>query len=151
MLCYRFQVSSFKFQGKPRTHSAMATFHSIEDIEAWQRARELTRQIYTVSNRGPFSKDFGLRDQLRRATVSIMSNIAEGYERSGTGEFVQFLAMAKGSVGEVVSHIYVAKDQGYLSREDFDRLFVLSTETARMIAGLMKYLRKSGIKGTKYK
>jgi len=129
----------------------MAVFQTIEEIEAWQRARELTRQIYAISNRGLFSKDFGLRDQIRRASVSIMSNIAEGYERSGTAEFVQFLAMAKGSVGEVISHIYVAKDQGYIARDDFDRLFPLATETARMIAGLMSYLRKSGIKGTKYK
>jgi four helix bundle protein len=129
----------------------MAAFKSVEDIEAWQRARELTRQIYTISNRGSFSKDFGLRDQIRRASVSIMSNIAEGYERSGTGEFVQFLAIAKGSVGEVVSHIYVAKDQGYVSKEDFDHVFTLSKQTARIISGLMSYLRKSGIKGTKYK
>ena len=129
----------------------MPAFKSVEEIDAWQRARELTRHIYTASNHGSFSKDFGLRDQIRRASVSIMSNIAEGYERSGTGEFVQFLAIAEGSVGEVVSHLYVAKDQGYVVKEDFDQLLALSKQTARIISGLMSYLRKSGIKGTKYK
>jgi four helix bundle protein len=81
----------------------VATFQTFEEIAAWQKARELTRQIYTVSHRGIFSKDFGLRDQIRRASVSIMSNIAEGFERSGTGEFTHFLAIAKGSAGEVRS------------------------------------------------
>jgi four helix bundle protein len=83
----------------------MATFQSFVEIEAWQKARILTSEIYAVSNRASFSKDFGLRDQIRRATVSIMANIAEGFERSGSGEFVHFLAVAKGSAGEVVSHL----------------------------------------------
>lgn len=74
----------------------MATFQSFEDIEAWQQARTLTRKIYDASGRGNFAKDFGLRDQIRRASVSIMSNIAEGFERGGKAEFIQFLAMAKG-------------------------------------------------------
>lgn len=95
--------------------------------------------------------DFTLRDQVRRASVSTMSNIAEGFERSGSGEFIQFLAIAKGSAGELRSQLYVALDQGYILQEDFDRLSVLATDTAKMVAGLMKYLRKSGVKGTKYK
>ena len=81
----------------------MATFQKFEDIEAWQRARELTREIYTASNENPFSKDFGLRDQVRKTSVSIMSNIAEGFERDGTKEFIQFLSVAKGSSGELRS------------------------------------------------
>ncbi|MBZ0169279.1 hypothetical protein MELA_00103 [Candidatus Methylomirabilis lanthanidiphila] len=129
----------------------MATFRSLEEIEVWQKARELTREVYTISNDGAFARDFALRDQIRRASVSIMSNIAEGFERSGTAEFVQFLAMAKGSAGEVVSHIYVAADQGYASKEDGDRLLGLANETSRMIGGLMTYLSRSGIRGTKYK
>ena len=129
----------------------MATFQRFEDIEAWQKARELTREIYTVSNRGPFSKDFGLRDQIRRASVSIMSNIAEGFERGGTKEFVQFLSVAKGSSGELRSQLYVALDQGYLKEEMFDRLLAAALETSRMISGLINYLRKSKMKGTKYK
>ncbi len=76
----------------------MATFQSFTETEAWQKARELAREVYQVSNRGPFSKDFGLRDQIRRAVVSALSNVAEGFERNGTAEFIQFLAVAKGSV-----------------------------------------------------
>lgn len=129
----------------------MAAFQNLEDIDAWQKSRELTRQIYTASNRGSFSKDFALRDQIRRATVSIMSNIAEGHERGGTGEFVQFLSIAKGSVGEVVSQLYVARDQDYISNDEFRQLHGLTKETGRLIGGLMQYLRKSGFKGTKYK
>ena len=129
----------------------MATFQKFEDIEAWQRARKLTREIYTVSNENPFSKDFGLRDQIRKASVSIMSNIAEGFERGGTKEFIQFLSIAKGSSGELRSQLYVALDRGYLKEEMFDRLLVTALETSRMISGLINYLRKSKMKGTKYK
>ena len=129
----------------------MATFQTFEEIESWQKARQLTRHIYAISGQGSFSRDFGLRDQIRRAAVSVMSNIAEGFERGGTAEFRQFLSIAKGSVGEVRSQLYVALDQGYMSSEIFNRLVALSTETGRMIGGLMNYLRKTKIKGTKYK
>ncbi len=104
-----------------------------------------------VSKEGAFSKDFGLRDQIRRASTSIMSNIAEGFERSGTGEFVRFLSMAKGSSGEVKSQLYVAADQRYLNEKNFDRLFASTTEVNKMIGGLMHYLCKSKIKGIKHK
>ena len=80
-----------------------------------------------------------------------MSNIAEGFERSGTGEFIQFLAIAKGSAGEMRSQLYIAFDQGYLDREEFARLSISASDMAKIIAGLMSYLRKSGVKGTKYK
>jgi four helix bundle protein len=129
----------------------MPSFKTFKDIAAWQQARELTRDIYAASNGGAFSKDFGLRDQIRRASVSFMANIAEGHERSGTGEFVQFLSMAKGSAGEVESHLYVAFDLGYLDKATFERLSSATAETGRMIGALMQYLRKSGIKGGKYK
>ncbi len=129
----------------------MPSFKTFKDIEAWQQARGLTQDIYAISSNGAFAKDFGLRDQIRRASVSIMSNIAEGHERSGTGEFVQFLSMAKGSAGEVESHLCVAFDLGYLDKSTFDRLSSATTETARLIGALMQYLRRSGIKGGKYK
>ena len=129
----------------------MATFKKFEEIECWKKARELTRRVYEVSGKGSFAKDFGLKDQIRRASVSIMSNIAEGHDRSGTGEFVQFLANAKGSAAEVRCQLYVAFDQGYINDNDFHELTDLATETGRMIAGLMTYLRGSGYKGTKYK
>ena len=92
-----------------------------------------------------------LRDQIRRASVSIMSNIAEGFERSGTAEFNQFLSTAKGSAGEVRCQLYVALDQHYLEHDLFDALSSLATEVSRMISGLMRYLCQSGIKGTKFK
>ena len=101
--------------------------------------------------RGSFARDFGLRDQMRRACVSILSNIAEGFERSGTGEFVQFLSAAKGSAGEVRAQLYVAVDRSYIDKERFRELSVLATEISRMISGLMAYLKQSGIRGTKYK
>jgi len=129
----------------------MSTFRSFEEIEAWQKARELTRRIYSVSNQGCFSKDFGLRNQICRASVSIVSNIAEGFERDGMGEFVQFLSIAKGSTGEVRAQLHVALDQNYIDKETFHQLLALTTETGRMIGGLMNYLRKAQIKGTKFK
>lgn len=129
----------------------MPTFQTFEDIEAWQKARILSKDIYRVSKQGPFSRDFGLGDQIRRASISILSNIAEGFERDGTGEFAQFLSVAKGSVGEVKAQLYIALDQEYIDKKTFDQLFIHSTEIGRMIGGLMVYLRKSKLKGTKYK
>jgi four helix bundle protein len=107
----------------------MATIKRFEDIEAWKKACELTRDVYRHSKVGPFSKDFGLRDQMRRAAVSVMSNIAEGFERGGNKEFLQFLAIAKGSVGEVESQIYVALDQVYIDEDEFASLKRLTRST----------------------
>ena len=129
----------------------MSTFQNFEDIEAWQKARELTRRVYDVSDVGPFARDFGLRDQIRRADVSVMSNIAEGFERSGTAEFVQFLSNAKGSAGEVRAQLYVALDRKYIDTTTFQELTQLAAQISRMISSLMAYLRRSGIRGTKYK
>jgi len=129
----------------------MSTFQSFEEIEAWQKARELTKRVYEVSDTGSFARDFGLRDQMRRACVSILSNIAEGFERSGTGEFVQFLSAAKGSAGEVRAQLYVAVDRNYIDAGQFKELSALATQVSRMISGLMGYLKQSGIRGTKYK
>ena len=129
----------------------MATLKRFEDIEAWKKARELSRDVYRRSKVGAFARDFGLRDQIRRAVVSVMSNIAEGFERGGTAEFVQFLAVAKGSAGEVESQLYVALDQEYISEAQFYSLKQTAVSTKRLIAGLMSYLRGSGIRGAKYK
>ena len=129
----------------------MSTIQKFEEIEAWQKARELTRMVYAISNKGAFAKDFSLRDQMRRASVSIMSNIAEGFERSGSAEFIQFLSIAKGSAGEVEAQLYVAFDQNYISKEEFDSIRELTSSTKSLIAGFMKYLKSSEIKGQKYK
>jgi four helix bundle protein len=104
-----------------------------------------------LSKPGAFLKDLGLREQILRGSVSIISDIAEGFERSGTGEFIQFLAMAKGSSGEVKPQLYVVVNQGYIEKGIFDRLFTLVAEVNRMLGGLMNYLRKSKIRGIKYK
>lgn len=129
----------------------MAAFKAFEEIEGWQKARELTRAVYQVSGERPFAKDFGLRNQIRRASVSIMANIAERSDRSGSGEFGQFLSIAKGSAAEVRSHLYVALDQGYLDQGKFDRLTTLAVEAGRLIGGLMRYLRETDMKGTKFR
>src|SRR5579862_7957610 len=91
-----------------------------EDIIAWQKARELTKDIYSATKVGAFARDFGLRDQVQRAAVSTMSNIAEGFERGGDNEFIQFLSHSKGSCGEVRSQLYVALDQAYISGQSFE-------------------------------
>lgn len=129
----------------------MGTFRSFEEIEAWQKARELTKRIYDVSKAGDFVRDFGLRDQIRKAAVSIMSNIAERFERGGTKEFIQFLSVAKGSSAEVRSQLYVALDQIYITEQQFQDLAGISKEISRMISGLMQYLRTAGLRGVKYK
>jgi four helix bundle protein len=129
----------------------VATFKKFEDIECWKKARVLTRRVYEITNDPRFARDFGLKDQIRKASVSVMSNIAEGYDRSGTAEFVHFLSTAKGSAAEVRCQLYVAADQGYVAQQDFIELNALAAETARMVHGLMKYLRSSGFKGTKFK
>ncbi len=105
----------------------MATLRQFEDIQAWQRGRELTRAIYGCTRSGTFAKDYQLRDQIRRAATSVMSNIAEGFDRSGTGELMQFLAVAKGSTAEVESHLSIALDESYITPDQFNRLRSLAT------------------------
>ena len=113
-----------------------------EDLVAWQKARELTREIYSVTKGGDFGKDFGLRDQIRRASVSVMSNIAEGFDRGGRPEFHQYLVVAKASCAEVRSQLYVALDAGYLSAELFNRLFCMAEEVSRIVNGLRSAVKK---------
>ena len=107
-----------------------------EDLIAWQKARELTSAIYKVTSTGSFSRDFGLRDQICRASVSVMSNIAEGFERGSKSEFHQFLVIAKASCAEVRSQLYVALDADYLDQATFQRIYNMSQEVARIIGGL---------------
>ena len=107
-----------------------------EDLIAWQKARELTKNIYRITKIGELLKDFGLRDQIRRASVSIMSNIAEGFERGGRSEFHQFLVIAKGSCAELRSQLYVALDAEYIDIGTFQSLDGLARETSRLVGGL---------------
>ena len=129
----------------------MAKIRKFEDIESWKRARKLANEIYSVTTVGKFTRDFGLRDQIRRASVSILSNIAEGFERGGDKEFLQFLSVAKGSCGETRAQLYVALDQAYISTAEFETLFESATEVSQLISGLMRYLRQSSLRGSKYR
>lgn len=108
---------------------------SFEDIIAWQKARVLAREVYSVTRKPEFARDFGLSSQIQRAAVSVMANIAEGFERRGTNEFDRFLVIAKASSAEVISHLYIALDAGYLTEPEFEDLRERARETARVIAG----------------
>ncbi len=123
---------------------------NFEDLEIWKDARALTRGIYQLTRDSRFSKDFGLRDQIRRATVSIVSNIAEGFERGGNQEFIQFLYVAKASCGEVRSQLYVAVDQSYVALKDCDEASKSFRRLSIMINNLIDYLKNSGMKGSKF-
>ncbi|TRZ94628.1 MAG: four helix bundle protein [Dehalococcoidia bacterium] len=114
-----------------------------EDIQAWQKARELVNRIYSTTNKGDFAKDCSLKDQLRRASISVMSNISEGYARQTDKEFAQFLYIASGSTAEVQSLLYAVQDLNYISKEEFDNIYELSSEVARLIAGFRKYLQRA--------
>ena len=129
----------------------MAKIRKFEDIESWKRARKLTKEVYTVTAQERFSGDFGLRNQIRRAAVSILLNIAEGFERGGDKEFLQFLAIAKGSSGEVRAQLYVALDLEYISSAQFDALAQAATEVSQLLSGFMKYLRESTLRGSRYR
>ncbi len=124
---------------------------SFEDLIAWQKTRILVRKVHEVSNKGLFKKDYSLRNQICRASVSAMSNVAEGFEREGDKEFVQFLSQAKASCGEVRSQLFVALDLGYVNEVEFNALRNLALETSRVIAGLIGYLKQSEYKGSKFK
>jgi four helix bundle protein len=127
----------------------MAKVKKFEEIQSWKKARSLTKEIYRATLTGSFARDFGLKDQMRRASVSILSNIAEGFERGGDKEFLQFLAVAKGSAGELRAQLYVAFDQQYVSMETFDFLRTEVTEVSQLISGFMKYLKESDLRGSK--
>jgi four helix bundle protein len=119
----------------------MSAFKSFDEIIAWQKARELTKIIYLISATSKFDKDFSLKDQIRRSSVSVMANIAEGYDRRGDKEFIRFLNIAKGSLSEVKSHLFVAFDIEYIAQDKLDNLFLLIDEIAKLISGLIKYLK----------
>lgn len=118
----------------------MSTIERFEDIEAWKVARALTHQIYQLSERGGFARDYGLRDQMRRAAVSVMSNIAEGFESRSQAMFADYLGRAKGSAGELRAQLYVALDAGYLSQEEFSRLKSETEHCSRLISRFISYL-----------
>ncbi len=120
----------------------MATISRFEEIEVWQRARSLVKNLYFVSSSGTFIKDFSLKDQLRRSGISIMANIAEGFGRRSTKEFANFLNISHASTSEVQSHLYVALDQKYINKKVFQDLYNECEEISKMLLGFQNYLRK---------
>jgi four helix bundle protein len=119
----------------------MAKFSKFEEIQAWQKAKDITLQIYRITADSDFAKDFGLKDQIRRASVSIMANIAEGHGRKTNSEFANFLNIARGSTAEVQSHLHIALGLNYINQKDFDELYQTLTEISRMTLALAQYLR----------
>ena len=117
-----------------------------EDIESWQSARKLTNEIYSISNEERFNKDFGLKDQIRRASVSIMANIAEGFDSKSNKAFINFLNYSYRSASEVQSLLYVANDQKYILDTTFDELYKLCNEIKGLIGGFIKYLKSERTK-----
>ncbi len=119
----------------------MAKIERFEDVEAWKEARNLVQRIYHRTGQGAFAQDFGLRDQIQRASVSIMANIAEGFDGGSNREFIKFLHYALRSATEIQSHLYVAVDQGYIDQQEFKSLYELSTKVKSLISGFLRYLR----------
>lgn len=128
----------------------MGTFKSFEEIQAWQNARTLAQKIYNLTLDGTFARDYKLRDQINGSSGSIMDNIAEGFERNGTREFIQFLSISKGSAGETRSQLYRAFDRKHISSEQFQQLREETLQISKQLSSLMSYLGRSGLKGTKY-
>lgn len=122
-----------------------------EDLNVYKQARMLTNKVYEITRRSGFSKDYSLVDQVRRASVSVMSNIAEGFERGSNTEFIQFLYIAKGSCGEARSQLTIAYDQKYVGEDDYKNLVERCVQVSVMLANFIGYLRGSGFRGAKFK
>jgi four helix bundle protein len=122
-----------------------------EDIVAWQKARELTKDIYELTSIDKFEKDFSLKDQIRRCSISIASNIAEGFERGGNKEFIHFLYIAKGSCAELRAQLYIASDLLYINDVEFNNAYNKAIEINKLLYGFISYLKNSNLKGDKFK
>lgn len=129
----------------------MATIKRFEEIKAWQEAKELAKLVYGCTRKVAMAKDFGLKDQLQRAAVSVGSNIAEGFARNGNKEFSKFLWIAKGSAAEVQSQLYTAKDLNYVSEDDFNLVYQKAESCIVLIYRFIKALRSSPLEGERYK
>ena len=121
----------------------MAGITRFEEIEAWQSSRQMTNMVYALGNQTGFNRDFGLRDQIRRASVSVMSNIAEGFESRTDIQFINFLGMARASAGEVRAQLYVALDQKYISEEQFKESGAIAEKCSRQISKFIAYLESN--------
>jgi four helix bundle protein len=129
----------------------MATIQNFEDLKVWQKSRVFCQEIFDLTSVGNFSKDFGLKDQINRASGSIMDNIAEGFGRKGNIEFINFLTYSSGSICESKSQLYRAFDRNYITEEKRKELSEIADEIGKMITALIIYLGGSGMKGNKFK
>ncbi len=121
----------------------MGKVNSFEELNIWIESRSFNEKLYKISNNGLFDKDYDLKRQIRRASISVSSNIAEGFERNTDKEFIQFLYYAKGSAGEARSQLFLSLDLNYIKKDDFDKLYNQITGISKMISGMIKYLKKS--------
>ena len=128
----------------------MSKINSFEDLKVWQAARELSKEIYALTRNENFSKDFSLKDQINRSAGSVMDNIAEGFERGGNKEFIQFLSISKGSCGETRSQLYRAFDRKYIESNQFEVMKGKTIEVSKQLSGFISYLKNSNLKGIKY-
>jgi four helix bundle protein len=128
----------------------MATANRFEDLDCWQAGRKLKRSVYRLTRKAEFSRDTPLVSQIRRAAFSVTANIVEGFERSGNKEFIQFLAISKGSAGEIKDHLYTALDENYITQTEFEEAYRLADEAGRLSGGFMRYLEHSEMKGSKF-
>jgi four helix bundle protein len=129
----------------------MAVAKRFEDLDVWIAAKDASVMIYKITENENLRRDFGLKDQIRRASISVISNIAEGFERNGNKEFIQFLSIAKGSAGEVRAQLYIIKELEFINEEEFTLLNEKVTQVSKMLSGFINYLKQSELKGTKFK
>ena len=129
----------------------MATVTDFRELNCWQEARAIAKDVYAITREGMFAKDYGLKDQIQRAAVSIGSNIAEGFERDSNQELLKFLSYAKGSAGEVISQLYTAFDVGYISNEILDTMALRLKQVGAKIARFQMSIRSSSVKGLYHK
>ncbi len=128
----------------------MPTYNSFEDLPVWRGAKELAILIYKTTSKDKFNRDYGLKDQIQRATVSVSSNIAEGFERGTKQEFIQYLYIARGSCGELRSQLFIAKEIGYLDNKEFEELYDVTKKVSKQISGFVEYLKTTNILGQKF-
>lgn len=129
----------------------MSAVKKFEDLEVWIAAKDFCVTIYKITENENLKRDFGLKDQIRRASISILSNISEGFERNGNKEFIQFLSYSKGSAGEVRAQLYVIKELNFITENEFVELNDKITQISKMLSGFINYLKQSELKGSKYK
>ncbi len=127
----------------------MAKLEKIEDIIVWQLAIELTNSIYAITNNTAFNKDFALRDQIRKSAISVPSNIAEGFERNSTNQFLYFLVIAKGSAGELRTQLLIAKNQSYITQSEFEKINNEALEVSKKLGSFLTYLKEFKSKQSK--